>query len=83
MTRYNPKLRLFPNLNENNSVTRTFPIHEKIRMEFRAEAFNTFNRVRFGTGSTSLQSATFGVLTGAGSQINTPRQLQLALKLYF
>jgi hypothetical protein len=82
-TRYNPKVRLFPNLNENNSLVRTFPIHEKIRMEFRAEAFNTFNRVRFGTGSTTLQSATFGVLTGAGSQINTPRQLQLALKLYF
>jgi hypothetical protein len=82
-TRYNPKLRLFPNLNENMSVTRTFPIREKIRMEFRAEAFNVFNRVRFGTGSTQLQSQSFGVLTGAGSQINTPRNLQLALKLYF
>ena len=82
-TRYNPKLRLFPNLNENLSLTRTFPIHERIRMEFRAEAFNVFNRVRFGTGSTQLQSSTFGVLSGSGSQINTPRQLQLALKLYF
>ena len=56
---------------------------EKVKMEFRAEAFNVFNRVRFGTGSTQLQSSTFGVLSGAGSQINTPRQLQLALKLYF
>jgi hypothetical protein len=83
VTRYNPKVRLFPNLNENLSVTRQFPIHEKIKLEFRAESFNTFNRVRFGTGSTTLQSATFGVLTGSGSQINTPRQLQLALKLYY
>jgi hypothetical protein len=83
VTRYNPKLRLFPNLSENNSLTRQFPIREKLKLEFRAEAFNTFNRVRFGTGSTTLQSATFGVLTGAGSQINTPRQLQLALKLYY
>ena len=82
-TRYNPKLRLFPNLNENMSVTRTFPIWEKTRLEFRAEAFNVFNRVRFGTGSTQLQSSTFGVLTGSGSQINAPRSLQLALKLYF
>jgi len=82
-TRYNPKLRLFPNLTENMSLTKTFPIHEKIRMEFRAEAFNVFNRVRFGTGSTQLQSQSFGVLTGAGSQINTPRNLQLALKFYF
>ncbi|HTS31905.1 MAG TPA: carboxypeptidase regulatory-like domain-containing protein [Bryobacteraceae bacterium] len=82
-TRYNPDLRLFPNLNENVSVTREFPIREKTRLEFRAEAFNLLNRVRFGTGSTQLQSQTFGVLTGSGSQINTPRQLQLALKLYF
>jgi hypothetical protein len=82
-TRFNPKLRLFPNLTENISLTKTFPIHEKIRVEFRAEAFNIFNRVRFGTGSTQLQSQSFGVLTGAGSQINTPRNLQLALKLYF
>ncbi|MES1256851.1 MAG: TonB-dependent receptor, partial [Acidobacteriota bacterium] len=82
-TRLNPKLRLFPNLNENISITRSFPIWEKTRLEFRAEAFNVFNRVRFGTGSTQLQSSTFGVLTGAGSQINSPRNLQLALKLYF
>ena len=36
-------------------MARSFPIHESIRLEFRAEAFNVFNRVRFGTGSTSLQ----------------------------
>ncbi len=82
-TRYNPKVRQFSNLNENMSVTRTFPITEKARIEFRAEAFNVFNRVRFGTGSTSLSSQTFGVLSGSGSQLNSPRQLQLALKVYF
>jgi hypothetical protein len=82
-TRYNPKLRLFPNLNENMSLTKTFPIRERVKAEFRAEAFNVFNRVRFGTGSTQVQSATFGVLTGAGSQINSPRSLQLALKIYY
>jgi len=82
-TRYNPKLRLFPNLNENISLTRSFPIKEKTRLEFRAEAFNVFNRTRFGTGSQQLQSQSFGVLTGSGSQINTPRNLQLALKFYF
>jgi hypothetical protein len=52
-------------------------------MEFRAEAFNIFNRVRFGTGSTQLQSSTFGKLSSASDLLNTPRQLQLALKLYF
>ena len=82
-TRYNPKVRLFPNLNENVSATKVFPIRERAMLEFRAEAFNLLNRVRFGTGSTSLQSQSFGVLTGSGSQINSPRQLQLAAKLYF
>ena len=52
-------------------------------MEFRAEAFNVFNRVRFGTGSTQIQSQNFGHLTSSGDLLNSPRQLQLALKLYF
>jgi hypothetical protein len=83
MTRFNPKVRNFPNLNENLSVARTFPIHEKTQLEFRAEAFNAFNRMRFGTGSTQLQNQQFGIPIGSGIQINTPRQMQLALKLYF
>ncbi len=82
-TRYNPKLRQFPNLNENISVARSFPIREAMRFEFRAEAFNLFNRVRFGTGDTNLQDQNFGRLTSSSDLLNTPRQLQLALKFYF
>lgn len=82
-TRYNPKVRQFANLNENVSVARTFPIKEAIRLEFRAEAFNVLNRVRFGTGSNQLQSSSFGKLTGSNDLLNTPRQMQFALKLYF
>jgi hypothetical protein len=82
-TRYNPKARNFPNYNENLSVAKTFSIHENVRLDFRAEAFNAFNRVRFGTGSTTLQSQSFGRLTSNGDLLNTPRQMQLALKLYF
>jgi Carboxypeptidase regulatory-like domain len=82
-TRFNPKLRQFPNLNENLSLTRVFPVKESVRFEFRAEAFNLLNRVRFGTGSTSLQNQNFGRLTSSADLLNTPRQLQLALKLYF
>jgi hypothetical protein len=82
-TRYNPKLRQFPNLNENLSVARSFPVREAIRFELRAEAFNIFNRVRFGTGGVSLQAQDFGRLNSSTDLLNTPRQLQLALKLYF
>jgi hypothetical protein len=82
-TRYNPKVRQFPNLNENLSLAKSFAIRESTRIEFRAEAFNAFNRVRFGTGSTTLQDQNFGKLTSASDLLNTPRSLQLALKLYF
>jgi len=82
-TRYNPKLRQFPNYNENISVAKSFPIHEQIRLDFRAEAFNALNRVRFGTGTTGLQSQSFGHLVSNGDLLNTPRQMQMALKLYW
>ena len=82
-TRYNPKFRQFPNLNENISLTRSFVIKENIKLDFRAEAFNVFNRARFGTGSLQIQSQTFGKLTSSGDLLNNPRQMQMALKLIF
>ncbi len=82
-TRFNPKVRQFPNLNENIALARVFPIKESVRMEFRAEAFNVFNRVRFGPGDLNLQDQNFGRLTSSADLLNSPRQLQLALKLYF
>jgi hypothetical protein len=80
-TRYNPKCREFPNYTENASVSRTFKLRERLNLEFRCEAFNLLNRVRFGTGSTTLQSQTFGRLTSNSDILNTPRQVQFALKL--
>ena len=53
-TRANPKLREFPNYNENISVGKTFQMHEAMRVDFRWEAFNLLNRVRFGTGPRTL-----------------------------
>jgi hypothetical protein len=84
-TRFNPNFRQFGNLSENISITKTFVLGKDSsrRLDFRAEAFNVFNRVRFGTGSLQIQSATFGQLQSSGDLLNTPRQLQLALKLYF
>jgi hypothetical protein len=80
MTRVNPKLRDFASFNENVSFARTFTFHEPARIEFRAEAFNVLNRVRFGSLSNSLQNANFGVYR---SQANGPRRLQMSLKLYW
>ena len=83
MTRYNPKFRQFGNLNENISLAKGFRISESVRVDFRAEAFNVFNRVRFGPGSLQIQNANFGRLTSSGDLLNSARQMQLGLKLYF
>ncbi|MBK7928847.1 MAG: TonB-dependent receptor [Bryobacterales bacterium] len=80
VTRYNPKVRSFPNLNENISVAKTFRVSEIIRIDLRGEAFNLFNRTVFGTGSTSLDAATLGQVV---NQTNTPRQMQVGLKVYW
>jgi hypothetical protein len=79
-TRYNPKARSFPTFNENISVGKSFPLGESRRVDFRWEAFNFLNRVVFGTGSTNVDSQTFGVVT---NQANDWRQMQVALKIYW
>jgi hypothetical protein len=83
VTRYNPRLREFANLSENVSIIKSFPVGERLRIDFRCEAFNLFNRVRFGTGSNQLQNPNFGKLTGTNDILNDPRRVQLALKLAF
>jgi hypothetical protein len=59
------------------------PISETVNIEFRAEAFNIFNKTNFFIGSGALNqninSSTFGQIT----QTYDPRILQFALKLNF
>ncbi len=79
-TRYNPTVRVFPNFNENVSLGKSFQFTERLRLDFRAEAFNLFNRTVFSGPVTNLNNNSFGLVT---SQSNTPRQMQMALKLYW
>jgi len=55
-------------------------INEQINVEFRAEMFNVFNRVRFATPDFNVLSPGFGTV---GGQANGPRQIQFALKFNF
>jgi hypothetical protein len=80
VTRHNPKARQRWNLNENYSLAKSFRFTESVRMDFRWEAFNLFNRFRPASGSTNVQDPNFGRVQ---SQLNEPRRMQLALKLYF
>jgi hypothetical protein len=52
----------------------------RTNVQFRAEFFNALNRVRFGDPGLSLGSPQFGNIN---SQVNSPRLIQLALKLLF
>ncbi|BDC52248.1 hypothetical protein F183_A45630 [Bryobacterales bacterium F-183] len=63
------------------SVFKQFRLTERVRLQFRAEAFNAFNRVRFASPNTNVNGgANFGRVT---AQANDPRQMQFGLKLLF
>jgi len=79
-TRHNPKVRTFPYFQENVSLAKKFAFNERFSMDFRAEAFNLLNRVRFNPGSFNLDNANFGVVLNTSGE---PRRMQLGLKLYW
>jgi len=62
------------------SVFKNTSIRERFTLQFRAEAFNAFNRVQFANPATNITLGTFGVIS---TQANLPRDIQLALKLKF
>lgn len=75
------------------AVRRDFAIHERLRLQLRAEAFNLFNHPNFGYINSNFGQSTFGQSTGtlASSlgilsplyQMGGPRSMQFALKLIF
>lgn len=66
-------------VNFDSSVSKSFQILERYRLQFRWESFNTFNTPAFGLPGSGLGGAGFGI-AGAGS---SDREMQFALKLYF
>lgn len=66
--------------NESIALAKTFPIKENLRLQFKADAFNVFNRTQFGGINTSITSSAFGQVN---SQVNLPRQLQFEGYLRF
>lgn len=58
----------------------TTKLREGSHLEFRAESFNTFNHPQFGCLDTTVNTGSFGQIN---CQANSPREVQLGLKLYF
>jgi len=82
-SRTDPVLRGAGINNWNASIYKITTLTERFRLEFRAEAFNLFNRVQFGNPGVQASTAagnTFGIIS---SQLNTPRLIQLAMKLTY
>jgi hypothetical protein len=71
----------------NASLFRRFDITERIKLEFRAEAYNLSNTPEFDLPDTTLGDAAFGQITTAhGSQsvqVNMNRSLQGSLRVTF
>jgi Carboxypeptidase regulatory-like domain len=55
-------------------------LREGARLQFRIEAFNALNHPQFDAPDTHVNGGNFGVIT---STANGPREVQLALKLYW
>jgi hypothetical protein len=71
-------LRADKALNFDLSATKDFPIFERLRLQFRAEFFNAMNHPEFSSPALAPTSSNFGKIT---SQANSPRAIQLALRL--
>ena len=74
------ELRSPPTRSLNLSLFKTFPIHERFKLQFRAEATGVSNTPNFDSPGTNLSSpTTFGVIQGAGGN----RVMQGSLRLAF
>jgi hypothetical protein len=63
----------------NWALYKTFPLTERVHLEFRSEFFNIWNHANFTGVSTNLGAGDFGEVTSALD----PRQIEFALKLTF
>jgi hypothetical protein len=75
-----------PYLQFDSQISRLFPVHERLNLDFRLEAFNVLNHPDFGVGtlgaSQALTSSTFGQVSSTASG-NSARVFQGSVKLIF
>jgi hypothetical protein len=62
------------------SISRNFAITERMKVQFRAEAFNLTNTVAFGLPNSNVSGGSPGVITSLAAD---PRIMQFALRLTF
>jgi len=62
------------------TLTKTFTIRDRVKVQFRAESFNLCNKPLFGAANLTATSASFGAVT---TQTNNPRYIQFGLRITF
>jgi hypothetical protein len=67
-------------LDEDISIRREFPLHERVRLALQADMFNMTNSVDFAAPGVNIDSANFGQVT---SQANLPRKFQIVGRITF
>ena len=70
------------------ALAKSFLLTERCALDFRAEAFNVFNRAQFGDPNSDFSSPSFGQITttvnsGSATGSGTPREFQFSLRLHF
>ena len=63
------------------SVIKNTSISEKLRLQFRCEAFDALNHPAFASPGTSFGTGAFGRISDVAHRANPARQLMLAMKL--
>ena len=85
---YGDVSRTLPNVHTDSlynldlSLFKNFALRERMKLQFRAEAFNFTNTPTFGEPGRTIGTATFGVVTALAFNPK-PREVQLALRLTF
>jgi hypothetical protein len=64
------------------ALSKNFPINERVRLDFRAEAFNLMNTPAFSFPGATVGTAQYGVISSTLPGTDA-RQIQFALKLNF
>lgn len=62
------------------SLIRDIKLREKLDLQFRLDTFNTLNAVQFGNPDVNPSDPAYGTIS---SQANSPRSMQLAVRLMF
>ncbi len=65
--------------NFNLSLFKNFPLAERVKLQFRCEAYNAMNHVQFNNPNTTVTSSAFGSVTG--QKENGQRSVTFAAKL--